>query len=146
MDAQTQTTLPVWWPVVSFAFGAVFGLFLQWLSHRLALRREMAKEYWIRKLNSYQNFYQYVTQLLDLLLSGVSLPEEILWQSISEARKAAYDASFYDVAHRDRTERMIDITRRLVQLHSVRDEDEKLRNLRQNVQEIYREFRYEEGI
>ena len=55
------------WPYLSFSLGVIFALFLQWISYRLSFRKDQRREYWIRKLNSYQDFYQHTMQLIGLL-------------------------------------------------------------------------------
>jgi len=42
--------------IVTFVLGAVLALGLQFLAARLGLMREQARESWIRRLNSYQDF------------------------------------------------------------------------------------------
>ncbi len=104
------------WPYISFIFGAMFALVLQWVSYRLSFRKDQRREYWIRKLNSYQDFYQHTTQIIGLLDLKVSIPENVYWQSITLARKAAYDAEFYDRTHHERTTKMKNITLDLIRL------------------------------
>lgn len=104
------------WPYISFILGAIFALVMQWVSYRLSFRKDQRREYWIRKLNNYQDFYQHTTQLIGLLSSKVSIPDNVYWQSISLARKAAYDAVFYDISHPERTDKMKAITLDLIQV------------------------------
>lgn len=133
------------WPYISFLLGAIFALFLQWISYRLSFRKDQRREYWIRKLNSYQDFYQHTMQLIGLLRSRVSIPDNVYWQSISLARKAAYDAAFYDTSHPERTEKMKTITLELLQmLKSNEQEPERLVELIERIEEIHREFYQEE--
>ena len=42
--------------LVVFVLGALFTFSLQFLTARLGLLREKARESWIRRLNSYQDF------------------------------------------------------------------------------------------
>lgn len=104
------------WPYVSFVLGALFAFLLQWVAYRLSVRKDQEKEYWIRKLNSYQDFHHHASQLIELVDSGVVIPEDVYWQSISLARKAAYDAGFYDRSRPKRTAKMKAITIDLIRL------------------------------
>jgi hypothetical protein len=133
------------WPYISFLLGAIFALFLQWISYRLSFRKDQRREYWIRKLNSYQDFYQHTLQLIGLLRSKVSIPDNVYWQSISLARKAAYDAAFYDISHPEQTEKMKTITLELLQmLKSNEQESRRLDELIERIEEIHSEFYQEE--
>jgi hypothetical protein len=133
------------WPYISFLLGAIFALFLQWISYRLSFRKDQRREYWIRKLNSYQDFYQHTLQLIGLLRSKVSIPDNVYWQSISLARKAAYDAAFYDTSHPEQTEKMKTITLELLQmLKSNEQESRRLDELIERIEEIHSEFYQEE--
>lgn len=89
----------------------------------LAWRREKRREAWIRKLNSYENFYRAVAQLVDLQLSGAEIPDDQFWASVGEARKAAYDATPYDPTSPERTKKMRDLSLELAL--SPEDHDEK---------------------
>lgn len=133
------------WPYVSFLLGTIFALVLQWVSYRLSLRKDREKEYWIRKLNGYQDFHHQMTQLIELLESDVQIPENVFWPSISYARKAAFDAVFYDRAHADRTERMKTITVNLIKLFNTKKYSKQdLDKLHKEVEEIRAEFYLEE--
>ncbi len=135
------------WPYISFLLGALFALFLQWINYRLSFKKEQKKEYWIRKLNSYQDFFQHTMQIIGLLKSKVSIPENVYWQSISLARKAAYDAAFYDTRHPQRTEKMKDITLELIQMLKTDGQNmEKLDELAEYITEIHRDFYQEEKL
>ena len=135
------------WPYISFILGAVFALVMQWVSYRLSFRKDQRREYWIRKLNSYQDFYQHTTQLIGLLGSKVSIPDNVYWQSISLARKAAYDAAFYDISHHERTDNMKAITLDLIQIfQSNKQERERLQILQKQVEEIQANFYLEEKL
>lgn len=135
------------WPYISFVLGAIFALGMQWVSYRLSFKKDQKREYWIRKLNSYQDFYQHTTQLIGLLGSKVSIPDNVYWQSISLARKAAYDAAFYDISHSERTNKMKAITIDLVQiLQSNEQEKERLQLLQKQVEEIQANFYLEEKL
>lgn len=135
------------WPYLSFLVGAVFALFLQWLSSRFTYHREQRREYWIRKLNSYQDFYQNTTQLLVLLGLRIKVPETHFWNSMTLARKAAYDAAFYDLGHPERAVRMEQITEELIKYYqepSVTNWD--LDGLRKEIKDIQANFLREEGL
>jgi hypothetical protein len=80
------------WPYIDLILGSLFGFVLLWVSHRLSVKKEREKEHWIRRLNSYQDFYQHTMHLIDLLQAGIELPEPARWDAITLARKAAYDA------------------------------------------------------
>lgn len=135
------------WPHISFILGAIFALVLQWVSYRLSFRKDQRREYWIRKLNSYQDFYHHVTQLIDLLDSKVNIPENVFWQSISLARKAAFDAVFYDITHSSRTEKMRTITLNLIGLFESKEyAKDNLQKLRKQIEEIRTEFYKEEKL
>ncbi len=133
------------WPYISFILGAVFALAMQFISYRLSFKKDRRKEYWIRKLNSYQDFYQHTTQLIGLLGSKVSIPDNVYWQSISLARKAAYDAAFYDISHLERTDKMKTITLELVRiLQSNAQAPERLQPLQKQIEDIQSNFYLEE--
>lgn len=144
------------WPYFSFLLGAIFALVLQWISYRLSFKKDQRKEYWIRKLNSYQDFYHHTTQLIDLLNSNISIPQNVYWQSISSARKAAYDAIFYDKTHPERTSKMKDITLDTIQLllyriegHEKTTEEcttDKLQELTKQIEDIQASFYEEEKL
>lgn len=135
------------WPYISFVLGAAFALVMQWVSYRLSFRKDQRREYWIRKLNSYQDFYQHTTQLIGLVGSKVSIPDNVYWQSISLARKAAYDAAFYDISHPEQTDKMKAITLDLIQiLQSNKQERERLQILQKQVEEIQAKFYLEEKL
>ena len=135
------------WPFISFLIGACFALFLQWLSSRLAYRREQRREYWIRKLNSYQDFHQNTMQLLILLESRIKVPETHFWNSITLARKAAFDAAFYDLRHPKRTERMGQITEWLIRDYQESSGGQSdLAGLRKEIDDIQADFLREEGL
>jgi len=135
------------WPYISFLLGAIFALFLQWISYRLSFKKDQRREYWIRKLNSYQDFYQHATQLIGLLRSRVSIPDNVYWQSILLARKAAYDATFYDRTHPERTDKMKNITLELIQILQQNNPDtEKLERLLKQIEEIQTSFYEEEKL
>src|SRR5205807_9208985 len=118
----------------------------QWVAYRLSFKKDQKKEYWMRKLNSYQDFYQHTTQLLGLLRSNVSIPENVFWQSIALARKAAFDATFFDPRHLKRTERMQDVTLGLISMLDASRSADKLETLQVEVEDIQRSFCEEEGI
>ncbi len=135
------------WPYISFLLGAIFALFLQWTSYRLSFRKDQRREYWIRKLNSYQDFYHQTTQLVDLLKAKSSVPDNVYWQIISSARKAAYDAAFYDISHPKQTDKMKTITLRLLQILQSKNPDlEKLDKLLKQIEEIQNNFYKEEKL
>jgi len=135
------------WPYISFLLGAIFALVLQWVSYQLSFRKDQRREYWIRKLNSYQDFYHHVTQLIELLDSKVKIPENVVWQSISLARKAAFDAVFYDRIHSSRTEKMKSITLRLIGLFETKSYSaDDLQKLRKQIEEIRTRFYEEEKL
>jgi len=94
----------------------------------------------MRKLNSYQDFYQHTTQLLGLLRSNVSIPENVFWQSIALARKAAFDATFFDPGRLKRTERMQDVTLGLISMLDTSRGADKLVTLQAEVKYIQRSF------
>ena len=100
--------------VLIFLLGQLSAVALQLLVSRLALRREQRKEAWIRRLNSYENFYRASTQLIDLFQANVEVPQSSAWESIADARKAAYDASSYDPGNPGRTARMREVSLDLV--------------------------------
>jgi hypothetical protein len=91
---------------VSFVLGATVALALQYVSYRFTQRRE----YWIRRLNSYQDFCHHSAQLIDLLIAEVDVPKDRRWAAVADARKAAYDARYYDPDAPDRWTEMQQIT------------------------------------
>lgn len=129
------------WPYLSFVLGSLFAVFLRWVSQALALRRDKRKEYWIRVLNSYQDFYQQTIQLIDLVRSDVDIPTGVYWDSMSLARKAAFDASFYDQGHPERTEEMKTITTKLLRILEGRESEiRQVEKLERRVEQIREEF------
>ena len=136
------------WTYISFLLGAIFAVFLQWISYRLSFKKDQRKEYWIRKLNSYQDFYQHTTQLIGLLKSKVSIPDNVYWQSISLARKAAYDATFYDISQPERTDKMKTVTLELIQILQQNNSDieKKLERLLGQIEDIQTSFYKDEKL
>lgn len=135
------------WPYMSFVLGSIFALLLQWVSYRLSFKKDQKKEYWIRKLNSYQDFYQHTTQLISLLQLNVSIPENVYWESVMLSRKVAFDAAFFDIGNHSRTEKMQDITIDLIAvLQSSNHNKGELERLQYQVEEIQQSFYKEEGI
>jgi hypothetical protein len=135
------------WPYLSFILGALFGIFYQWISYLLSFRKDQRKEFWIRKLNSYQDFYHHTSQLIDLLRLEVKVPEDIFWQAISSARKAAYDASFYDLSNLNRTENMKKITSDIVIIYqSGTTNMENLAELKEHIGKIQESFYNQENL
>ncbi len=135
------------WPYISFILGAFFGIFYQWISYLFSFRKDQRKEYWIRKLNSYQDFHHQTSQLIDLLRSEVKIPENIFWQAISSARKAAYDASFYDLSNLNRTENMKKITLDIINIYQ--SENTNMQNLieiMENIEKIQESFYNQENL
>lgn len=117
-----------WWTYLSFVLGACFALALQWVSYKLAVKKEKEKEIWIRILNSYQDFYQNCMQILNLIEqykhNGWPLKKEAQ-PFINAARKAAYDAVYFD--NSQKSEQMISIINRVALLaHSLDDPDEEI--------------------
>lgn len=133
--------------LIIFALGASFAFVLQLFVSRLALSREKRKEAWVRKLNSYENFYRAMTNVIDLLLAGVGLPDERLWDSLADARKSAYDAASYDPINGSRAARMQQLTLEVLLFHQEGGWDqEDLRVLRNEVEDIRAGFYAEEKI
>lgn len=141
------TTGPMWDELLLFVLGALFAVFLQVFISRLAFTREKRREAWIRKLNSYENFYRALTQLIDLRVADVDVPQEQLWVALADARKAAYDGESYDPDAQQRTERMRQITLEFL-IAEQRGETtaEKLAAWRRETREIRDQFYKEEGI
>ncbi len=134
------------WPYASFVLGSLFALLLQRLAYGLELKKDRRKEYWIRLLNSYQDFYHQTTQVIDLLRSGIQIPKEVYWNSMLLARKAAFDASFFDTTHPQRTERMKAITTQLLRaLQDERNEPSSLDDLGREIKDLRQEFLSESG-
>ncbi|MDQ3933624.1 MAG: hypothetical protein M3340_03225 [Actinomycetota bacterium] len=128
-----------------FALGAVFAVALQLFISRLTLEREKRKEAWIRKLNSYENFYRAMTGLIDLVSAGVRVPEQQFWEAMVDARKSAYDAASYDAENPERTARMRQLTLDLVLAYQGGELDgERLRELREETEAIRSGFYSEE--
>lgn len=137
--------MSIFWPYISFILGAVFALALQWISYYLAFKKDKRKEYWIRKLNSYQDFYQHATQLIDLMELETQIPTDVFWQSISAARKAAYDAKFYDLSNVEQANKMIEITRKLIRLRGHPPPD-GMEPLRHEIDDVQSNFYSEEKL
>ncbi|MDP8942790.1 MAG: hypothetical protein M3N16_01510 [Actinomycetota bacterium] len=104
--------------LTTFVLGALFGVALQFLAARLALMREQARESWIRRLNSYQDFNTATVALAELWQAGVDVPKSHVWDAIAHARKAAYDAALYDKDRPTLTRRMRDLSGELARLSS----------------------------
>ncbi|MDP3670522.1 MAG: hypothetical protein WA191_12070 [Telluria sp.] len=116
------------WPYVSFVIGVAFSLLAQWISYRLSFKKDQKKEYWIRKLNSYQDFHQHVNQLIGLLRTNTAIPENAFWQSISLARKAAFDTAFFDWKNPERAKQMENITHGLINAYQGKTLGDKILN------------------
>lgn len=108
--------------LVIFVLGALFSLVIQVLASRMALTRDQRKEGWMRRLNSYQDFYQATSQLLDLWRAGIDVSEDRSWDILMAARKAAYDAAVYDPERRHLAERMQVLS---VELLRLADDDQR---------------------
>lgn len=134
--------------VYYIALGAILAIVGSIITQAYQNRRNKRNEYWIRKLNSYQDFYQHTLQLCKLLISFSSIPDQIFWNSISAARKAAFDASFYDKEQKKRTRRMEEITYELVDIFVTRKKDQKeeIQHIINQTESIMREFREEERL
>lgn len=127
--------------VLIFLLGQLSAVALQLLVSRLALRREQRKEAWIRRLNSYENFYRASTQLIDLFQANVEVPQSSAWESIADARKAAYDASSYDPGNPGRTARMREVSLDLVRLSQAEQRStDTLDRLRNEAEQIRTSF------
>ena len=131
--------MSTFWPYVSFILGAIFALALQWISYRLAFKKDKRKEYWIRKLNSYQDFYHHPSQLVDLIDMESKIQGDVFWQSIFAARKAAYDARFYDLSNIELANEMIEITQELIHMNGQRPPG-GVDSFRQRINEIQSKF------
>ena len=130
-----------------FGLGAAFAVVLQLFASQLTLAREKRKEAWVRRLNSYENFYRAMTHVIDLLIADLQIPDEQLWAALLDARKSAYDATSYDVAHGGRTTQMRELTLELLLLHQKQDcGRQRLFELRGKVTKVRDEFYAEEGI
>lgn len=108
--------------------GAVVAFSAQWVAYYFAKRRE----YWIRRLNSFQDFYQHSMNLLDLLEADLVVPQNLWDESLRGARKAAYDADIYAPDRTDLTKRMKAISQSLVGLSTHRS-TETVAKLRSDV-------------
>jgi hypothetical protein len=102
--------------LITFVLGALFAVVIQVLVSRMTLARDQRKESWMRRLNSYQDFYQSTSQLLDLWRAGIDVSDDRSWDILMTARKAAYDAAVYDPDQRDQAERMQALSVELVRL------------------------------
>lgn len=129
-----------------FSLGAAFAVVLQLFVSNLTLTREKRKEAWVRKLNSYENFYRAMTHTIDLMLAGVAIPDDQLWSALLDARKSAYDATSYDPSHAGRTKQMRELTLELLVDQQVEVDNELLADLRRRVAELRDEFYAEEGL
>ena len=116
----------MWVELTTFVLGGIFAFALQFLATRLGLLREQARESWVRRLNSYQDFTSATVGLAELWKAGIEVPPAHAWDAITQARKAAYDASLYDGEHPALTSRMQRISADLVRLAPPdnRDRDE----------------------
>lgn len=127
--------------IVTFVLGAVFALGLQFLAARLSLMREQARESWIRRLNSYQDFNTAAIGLAELWQAGGAIPATQIWDAVLRARKAAYDAALYDAAHPHLTTQMRELSDELVRFTNDGDRDhEKLERFIKSARAIWDDF------
>lgn len=127
--------------LVTFVLGGLFGLTLQFLAARLGLLREQARESWIRRLNSYQDFNTATVALAELWQANIDVPESHVWEAIAHARKAAYDAELYDDKRPHLPRRMRDLSGELARLSSEsRRSPEALERVIAEARAIWREF------
>ena len=118
-----------------------------WISYRLSFKKDQKREYWIRKLNSYQDFCQHTNQLIGLLRAGFSLPDNVFWQSILLARKAAFDAEFFDWAYPDRAKEMQAITDSLINLFQTKSiKSEAIETISKQIKSIQLQFYEDEKL
>jgi hypothetical protein len=135
----------MWIQLITFVLGALSALGLQFLSARLAFRREQMRESWVRRLNSYQDFTTASRSIVELWHAGAEVPPDQAWSVITRARKAAFDAGLYDPGHREQTERMASVTAELVRLASSdRRPDGELDEVLAATRAIWAEFAHRE--
>lgn len=127
--------------LVVFVLGALFTFALQFLTARLGLLREKARESWIRRLNSYQDFSTATVGLVELWQTGATIPDAEVWKAIAQARKAAYDAALYDEARTHLTSRMRAMSTDLVRFASESTPDQaELQSVIDDARAIWDEF------
>jgi len=118
----------------------VFTLALQFLAARLGLIREQARESWIRRLNSYQDFNTAAVGLADLWRAGAAIPEAQVWDAITRTRKAAYDAALYDPGRPHLTTQMRELSGELVRFASADRNHEELDSFIESTRAIWDDF------
>lgn len=126
--------------IVTFVLGAVFTLGLQFLSARLGLMREQARESWVRRLNSYQDFNTAAIGLAELWQAGAAIPEPQVWDAITRARKAAYDAALYDAARPHLTTQMRELSGELVRFANGDRDHEELEGFIESTRAIWDDY------
>jgi hypothetical protein len=74
----------------------------------LQIWREKRREYWIRKVNTYEHFSRYGNQVKDLLsvFSEKYQDWQIFWEFYFKMKEASQDAVFYDKNHTERVHKM----------------------------------------
>ena len=70
---------------------------------------------------------------------GSQIPYDVFWKSIYAARKAAYDAKFYDLSNAVQANEMIEITKKLIHTNGHRPPD-GIDSIRQEIDEIRAKF------
>jgi hypothetical protein len=134
-------------PLLTFVLGAAAAVVLQLFVSYLAARRERRKEAWNRNLNSYQDFYRAISDLIDLKLAGVKVSDAQFEGALTAARKCAYDAELYDPSHPDRTAAMQELTINLA-LGGQRGDitPERLKQWRAETAAICKDFFHEQKL
>lgn len=74
----------------------------------LQIWREKRREYWIRKVNTYEHFFRYGNQVMDLLsvFSEKYQDWQIFWEFYFKMKEASQSAVFYHKNHTDRVHKM----------------------------------------
>lgn len=120
------------------------------LSITLQTWREKRREYWVRKVNTYEHFYRYGNQIIDLLTlfdeNFQDWPK--FWDFYFRVNDAYYDASFYDRKHLKRVQRIKEVCAEIRDIGRQRLTCKKqiLSKVQQEIDEIYNEFKKEEKL
>lgn len=120
------------------------------LSAVLQSWREKRREYWIRKVNTYEHYYKWGSQIIDLLSIFDEKHEDWrkFWDLYFKFSEAYQDALFYDRKHVRRVQRMGKVGRRIWDIGRGKlvIGREELPKIREEIEEIFDEFKGEERL
>ena len=114
-------------------------------------RRERVREYWLRKINSYEHFYKYANQVINWLYLKHNINTgdwKEFWELYLKMDEAYYDISFYDRRNSvqiDKVKQIRDNVWNVIK-NKLTIESKGLIELRRKVEQIYQEFQKEEKL